>query len=123
MQDIIQQYQQGTITSRQALHALCNEYGEMQSELEPLNNQKEELRKAIEVIIQKEGTTEIKGFGKLSMVQPTTLSKWNGKMLDALVVELMQSNEPVNPYDVAAKVAACKSETTKDGFLRIEREK
>jgi hypothetical protein len=123
MQDIIQRYQQGTITPRQALHALCNEYGECASELEPLNNQKEELRKAIEVIIQKEGTTEIKGFGKLSMVQPTTPAKWDGKLLDVLVVELMQSSEPINPYEVAAKIAACKSESVKSGFLRIERER
>jgi hypothetical protein len=123
MINILHDYEQGNISALQALRALCSEYGENASELEPLETQQKELRKAIEHIVQREGTQEIRGFGKLSMVQPTTLAKWNGQALDALVLELMQSSEPINPFEVAAKIAACKSESTKSGFLRIEREK
>lgn len=123
MMGIINAYRDGEISKAQTLHALCNELGEREDTLKTEERAIKEIRKVIEEIIQKEGTQEIKGFGRLSMVQPTTLAKWDSKMLDALVVELMQSSEPINPYEVAAKIAACKSESVKSGFLRIEREK
>jgi hypothetical protein len=119
MQDIIRQWQDGDITPMQALRALCNEYGETASELEAHEAQQKQLRAHIERIIEREGAQDMPGFGRLSIIGAGVTSRYDTKALDDLVIRLMQVGE----MDIAAQIAACKRETVRGAFLKVEREK
>lgn len=119
MQQIIDDYDNGRITSTQALRALCNDLGECADEQITLDTQHKQLRAAIERIVLKEGTTEVQGFGRLMMVAPSTTNKYDVKRLDALVLTLMQVGE----HDIAAQIAECRTEGVRAGYLKIDREK
>jgi hypothetical protein len=116
---VFEDWQEGLATDVQALRALCSDLGEVESELVPLQEQREQLRAQIgEVVAHLGGDAEIAGFGRLTITSASVTYGYDKRRLDALIVELA-ADYP----EVVARLAACRTQSMRAGGLRIEREK
>lgn len=115
-----EQWLEGYITPEEALRALLSDLGEVESELQPLEAEKQVLRARIsEVVDRIGGKAEIAGFGRLEITAPVKTASYDRKALDALMLELFERNE----LELARRIAACRQESARAGGLRITREK
>lgn len=113
-------YTEGHLTPLQALRALAMEYGEIESDLEPLEGQRAALRDQMAVLLTKiDGEkVEIRGFGLIRLTQAGISEAYDAKALDALLGRLRDEGQ----HDMADAVLACKAKRHRAGGLRIERE-
>lgn len=117
LNELLARYEDGYATPYETLRALCMELGEVESDLEPLQAQRERLRTEIGNVLARIGDkAEIKGFGKLSITAPSVSTGYDAKALRALVATWGDTEQ-------ARQVQACEKQTVRAGALRIEREK
>lgn len=117
LNELLARYEDGFATPYETLRALCMELGEVESELDPLQQQRERLRNEIGNVLARIGDkAEIKGFGKLSITAPSVSTGYDAKALRALV-------DSWGDTEAARQVQACEKQTVRVGGLRIEREK
>lgn len=110
----------GTITDTQALHALAMELGEVESELAPLEAQRQRLRDELSrVVAHMGGKAEVAGFGQLTMTAPSVSRSYDAKGLDELCLQLIQDG--YGP--IAEQIARYCRESARTGSLRIVRER
>lgn len=119
MSDIFDQWKDGNLTDLQAIRALCSNLGEIESELAPLEAEKQATRDKIAIIIDKIGTTEIAGFGKLEMTSPTVTKSYSKDKIDELIERLCEEGY----WPIAQRIRQCRTESPRAGGLRITREK
>jgi hypothetical protein len=115
------QWERGDLEDVAALRALCSDLGEIESELQPLEGQRKQLREQIERIARRlDGQrAEIKGFGSIAVTSGGTRVSWDGKALDSLLAKLA-----ANGYaQIAEELAAARRETVTAATLRITRAK
>lgn len=115
------QWQEGDLTPFATLRALCLELGEVESELAPLERQREQLRTQIsDVLGRLDGQkAKIAGFGTVAILEGSLVENYNKPALNALVNDLLdEGNEAA-----AVRIRACCSRSWRKGGLRIEREK
>lgn len=112
-------YTDGHLTPMQALRALVMEYGEVESELTPLEEQRARLREQIGMLLTRidNEKAEIKGFGTVRLVGPGVAEKWDGKALEQYAEELRAAGNS----EIADSLMSCKGKTMRAGGLRIER--
>lgn len=115
---IYDEWQDGDVTDLQAIRALCMELGEVESELSPLQKQRETLRARISTIVERVGAIEIDGFGRLLITDPTIVKAFDKAKIQTLISELVEDYP-----DIAARLMACETKSQRIGGLRIEREK
>jgi hypothetical protein len=110
----------GTISTEQALRALCADLGEVESELEPLKRERDELRKQIgEILVTCDGyKMRVPQFGTVEITEPSIVKSYDREALDELLVSLA-----VEYPDIAAAIRACRKESSRAGSLRITRAK
>lgn len=121
MNDAYKQWMEdGTISTEATLQALCADLGEVESEIEPLKQERDELRKQIErVLVTCDGyKMRVAGFGTVEITDPTITKTYDRAALDELLVALA----PEYP-DIAAAIKACRKETGRVGSLRITKAK
>lgn len=104
----------GEITDQQALAGLLSELRETESEIAPLEQERAALRDAISEIVVRTGAQEIDGT-KIIITAPSVTASYDRKLLDALLIDLMQTDP-----DVAQRIALCRRESARAGSLRIE---
>jgi chromosome segregation ATPase len=116
-----EQWEQGDLEDVAALRALCNDLGEIESELQPLEAQRKQMREQIERITRRlDGQrAEIKGFGLVAVTSGGTRVTWDGKALDSLLAKLAANGYP----QIAEELAAARRETATAATLRITRAK
>lgn len=119
--DIYQEWVDGYATPIEALRVLCIELGEVESDLQPLQEQRERLRSQLsDVLARIDGQKyTLKGFGTLAIGGPTITKKYDTHLVDMLVNELTETGYE----EIARKLARCKGKSMRAGGLRIEREK
>lgn len=107
-------------TSQEALHALCNTLGEVESQIAPLTAEKEQARNEISYILAAANLTAhtVAGFGKLEVTPATMVKGWDSKALQNLMDELLFESP-----DLAARLQRCRTQTSRAGSLRITRER
>lgn len=116
---VFDDWQEGVITDHAALYALCADLGGVETQLEPLQAQREVLRSAIGKVLARLGGREmVPGFGRLELTAPSIVRGYDRKRLDELIITLT-TREP----EIAAQIAQCRTETQRAGGLRIERER
>lgn len=118
MSSIYEQWQDGEISDHQALRALCMGLGETESEIALHEAVRQTLRDQISHIVNKIGTVEVAGFGKLEMTNPAIVKSYSKDKIEALIDDLL-AEHPL----IAARIAACRTESARAGSLRITREK
>lgn len=113
-----EQWRDGRLNDMQALRALCMDLGEVTSELDMLKQQEQTLREQISIIIERTGTTDITGFGRLEITNPSVIKTFDKAKLNELVYRL-QDTHP----EIADLIDLCRDERLRAGSLRITREK
>lgn len=118
---VYEEYQEGLLTPVQALRALVSDLAETESELAPLQEQRESLRAQIsEVLARVDGEQyTIKGYGTLKLTNPSVTQKYDTHLIDMLVNQLAEDGYE----EIARQIAACKGKSMRAGGLRIEKEK
>lgn len=112
-------WKEGLIGPEAALRTLCVELGETESDLDPLQKEREQLRAHISEIVDRlGGKADVQGFGKLEITSPVKTGRYDTKQLDALVRTLLDEY----PH-IARSITACRAESARAGSLRITREK
>lgn len=118
-QNIYVAWQDGDVTAMEALRSLCGDYEELDQTYRQFEQMREQTREQISnVLVKLDGKAEIKGFGKLTLMEPSIVKGFDKAKIQTLI------NELVADYpDIAARLAACETKTARAGGLRIEREK
>ena len=118
----LEAWRDGYLTDMEALRALCSDLGEVESDLEPLNQQREQLREQIsDVVVKSGGQAEVRGFGTLQWAPPSEIKSYDTKQLNELIITLSAIGGAA--AEIAQQIAKCKKFTPRKGFLRISREK
>lgn len=109
----------GLATPVQTLRSLCRDLGEVESELIPLQAQRDLLRAQIsEVLTMIDGENAVvPGFGVVKLTSASYTLRYDTDRLDAVLDEL----EETHP-DIAQQIARCQIRGMRMGGLRIERE-
>ena len=116
---IFDDWRDGTISDVEALHALASDLGEIESQLAPLEAERQNLRDQLSQIVGRlGGRASVAGFGKLELTAPTLARSYDKKRLDQLIIDLA-----TDAPELAQLVAACRTESPRAGSLRITREK
>ena len=119
-QNVYAAYLDGDVTPMEALRSLCSDYEELDSTYKDFEGMREQTREQISNVLVKIGDkVEVKGFGTLSLMQPSVVESYDKKKLTALIFELMDEGEPT----IADRIRACASKSARAGGLRIERAK
>lgn len=116
---IFDDWQQGDITDDQALRALAMELGEVESQLAPIEAEKQALRDQISRVLDRAGgVATVAGFGKLEITAAAVTVSYDKKQIEDLLIDLTATHP-----DVARRLAACRVRGSRAGALRITREK
>src|SRR5688572_6770872 len=117
----IEYWEAGELTDEQALRALANDLGEVESSLEPLTKEREQLREVLgRIVARLDGQkATVPGFGALAITGGGETVSYDAKVLDALTAELLQMGDAFT----ASRIAAARRTTTRASSLRITREK
>jgi hypothetical protein len=109
------------LTPMQALRSLCSDLAEVESEIAPLERQRQDLRNQIsEMLTRVDGEqATIKGFGTVRLMSASVVDKWDGKALAALAYQYEDAGQP----EIARAIRECKEKTMRAGGLRVERGK
>lgn len=118
-QNVYAAYLDGDVTAMEALRSLCSDYEEIDATLKDFKGMHEQTRDQISTVMVKIGDkVEVKGFGTLTLMQPSIVEGFDKKALTELIVALTQEGN-----DVAQRLAACRTKSARAGGLRIERER
>jgi hypothetical protein len=118
MTTIFDQWQDGDVTDIPALRALLSDLREVESEIAPLEAQKNQLRDQIGLIVARVGTQEIPGLGKVLLTAPSVSVSYDTAQINELALQLTATHP-----EIAAQLVAARKTSSRVGSLRIEREK
>ncbi len=107
------------MNTKQRLYTLCQELGEVESQLVPLQAERDRLRAELfEVVEQAGGKTSIPGFGSLELIKSTVTVSYDRKLVDALIIRLLGEGQE----EIAQVIQKCRKESMRTGSIRITRE-
>ena len=114
-------WEAGDATDQEALRALALQLGEVESDLEPLQREREYLREQLgRIVARLPGQKgEVRGFGTLAITGGGETTSYDAKALDGLMAKLL-----ANGYgEIAEELAAARKTSQRAASLRITREK
>ncbi|HEY1013011.1 MAG TPA: hypothetical protein VGE07_09940 [Herpetosiphonaceae bacterium] len=102
------------------LYTLCSDLGEVESQLEGLTAERDQLRAQISEIVERlGGKASVRGFGELQIASPVKIVSYDRKGLETLTEELA-----ANGYEeIAEAIRFYRKESARSGGLRINRVK
>lgn len=119
-QNIYAAWLDGDVTPMEALRSLCSDYEELDQTYKQYEAMREQTRGQIsEVLARLGGKVEIKGFGTMTLTDPSIVKGFDKAKIKALVYELMDEGEAA----IADRLRACETQSARAGSLRIERER
>ena len=117
--NIFEQWEAGEVSDEQALRSLASDLGEVESQLAPIEQEKQALRDQISRVLDHAGgTATIAGFGRLEITAASVVVSYDKKQIEELLIDLTTTHP-----EIAARLAACRVKGTRAGSLRITREK
>jgi hypothetical protein len=118
--DVFESWKAGDIGPHAALRALCSQLGEVDSDLQALQDEREHIRGQVsEIVHSLGGKVEVPEFGELRITEPSRVSSYDRKALDELVLWLVDHDQP----GVAQRITGCRKESARAGSLVIRRTK
>lgn len=116
---IFDDWQDRNVTDAQALQALASDLGEVESQLAPMEQEKQALRDQISLVLEHYGgAATIAGFGRLEITAASVVVSYDKKQIEELLIDLTTTHP-----EIAARLAGCRVKGTRAGSLRITREK
>ncbi len=107
-----------TTTIEQRIYALCQELGELESRLVPLQAERERVRAELSVLVEQAGgKTTVDGLGRLDVSRASFHVSYDRKQLEAVILKLVDAGQ----YHIADGIWSCKKESARPGALRIMR--
>lgn len=100
--------------------ALFSDLAEIDSELQPLQAQRERKREALAIALQRceHRRVALEGYGVARLAEPAMVKQWNTERLNRLCAWLRETDRD----EVADMIEACRETTTRAGGLRVERD-
>lgn len=116
-----EEWEDGFLSPQQALRTLVVELGEVESDLQPLDTQRNALREQIGNIVARMDNqrAEIKGFGRVLITAPGFSEGYDTAQLNAMLATLRERGDDL----LADWLESCKTKRMRSGGLRIERER
>ncbi len=106
------------MTTEQRIYALCQELGEVEAQLVPLQAERERLRAELSVLVEQiGGKMTVEGFGRLEVSRASFHVSYDRKQLEAVILKLID----VGQYHLADAIRSCKKESARPCMLRIMR--
>ena len=107
--------------ARDRARALLSDLAEVESELKPLERQREHLRQRLADILEEldEGAVTLPGYGSARLVEAAVVPRWDAEALGRLCAYLEDRGDDA----LAEMIRACRVETIRAGGLRVERER
>lgn len=120
-----EEWQDGYLEPLAALRSLAMELGEVQDELDttskPLQAQVDDIRgKMLEIMRSLDDSViNIRGFGEVTYVPGTEVTKYDKRMIDRLVITLESAGDKFT----ADLIRSCITKSLKSEYIRIQKEK
>ncbi len=106
------------MTTDQKIYVLCQELGEVESQLGPLQAERERLRAELSVLVERiGGKTTVDGFGRMEVSKASVHVSYDRKLLENVILHLIDLGQ----YHIADAIRSCKKESMRPGVLRIMR--
>ncbi len=103
----------------QRIHVLCQELGEIEDQLRPLEEERRRIRSELSLLVAElGGKVKVDGFGYLEVSTASFAVSYDRKQVEALILTLID----LGHYHLADALRACKQESARPGVLRILRE-
>jgi hypothetical protein len=119
MSNLFAQWQDGTATDIETLRTLWSDLREVESDIAPLEAERQKLRDQISQVVAKTGAVELPGLGKAQITAGTVTKSYDRAALDELIIELTEQGYA----PIAQQIAHCRRESMRAGSLRIEAER
>jgi hypothetical protein len=105
--------------TEQRIYALCQALGEVESQLAPLQAERERVRAELSVLVEQAGgKTTVEGFGRLEVGRASMHVSYDRKQIEHVILKLVD----VGQYHIADALRSCKKESARPGTLRVMRE-
>ncbi len=103
----------------QQVYALCQDLGEVESQIAPLQAERERLRAELSVLVEQAGgKMTVEGFGRLDVSRASFHVSYDRKQIEHVILKLVDAGH----YHVADAIRSCKKESARPGTLRVMRE-
>lgn len=113
-------YAEGEVGTRELLRQLHTLLRSIDAVLKPLQEARDTIREAMEKPVRAAGgTVELATDAVVTWVEPILTESYGRKEVDQLVAELVAQGGPM--VAVAAQLAALKKQSTRAGFVKVER--
>ncbi len=107
------------MTTEQQIYALCQDLGEVELQLAPLQAERERLRAELSVLVEQAGgKMTVEGFGRLDVSRASFHVSYDRKQIEHVILKLVDAGH----YHVADAIRSCKKESARPGTLRVMRE-
>jgi hypothetical protein len=104
--------------TEERLQNLCHQLDEVESQLAPLQAERERLRAELSVLVEAAGgKTSVDGFGRLEVSKASVHVSYDRKLLETVILKLIDLGQ----YHVADAIRSCKKESMRPAVLRIMR--
>lgn len=122
--DLIDRWEAGDVPDLVALHGVCADLGEVESEIAPLAEQRERLRDAAARIVARlDGQkARLPGFGDLAITGGGESVSYDAKAVADVMADMLATGD-VELMRFAARLAQAKRVTVRASSLRVTREK
>jgi len=114
---IFEQWEAGDVTDIEAARVIWGDLSEISDRLKSIEEAKEEKRYQLGCIVARTGTLKLAGLGKASITSPSVTIGYDKKKIESLITDLASSHP-----DIAAQLLQCRTESVRNGSLRIEKE-
>ena len=113
-------YAEGEVSARELLRQLHTLLRSVDAVLKPLQEARDTIREAMEKPVRAAGgTVELAADAVVTWVEPIITESYERGKVDQLVAELVSQGGPM--VAVAAQLAALKKQSTRVGFVKVER--
>jgi len=104
-------WQDGDITTSEALKALVQDYEELDASYRDFEKMREQTRAQLSELVDRlGGRAEVRGFGVLAITEPSVVAGYDSKALDGLINSIADDQ----PH-LAAQIASCRKRTMRSG--------
>ena len=105
-----------SIITEQRIYALCQDLGEVESQLAPLQAERERLRAELSVLVEQAGgKTTVEGFGRLEVSCASFHVSYDRKQLEAVILKLVDAGH----YHLADAIRWCKKESARPNLIAL----
>jgi hypothetical protein len=115
VKDAYTEWEEGNLEVGAALRATWSDLREVESQLAPLEAERQRLREQVgRLVAEVGGEVTVRGLGRAMITNPSITTTYDKKKVERLLTRLAESHP-----ELAAELAACRTESARAGSLRL----